>query len=118
MGSLRRMDDATLARFADLIIGFGANVQRDQIVAITCEPGKEYLVRALAASAYRHGAKFVDVSWFDPWVKRARIEHADAETLAFVPSWYGKRVLALGDQRCARIALSGPSAPGLLSDLD
>ena len=33
-------------------------------------------------------------------------------------SWYGERVLALGDQRAARIALSGPSAPGLLSDLD
>ena len=27
------MDDATLARFADLVIGFGANVQPDQIVA-------------------------------------------------------------------------------------
>jgi aminopeptidase len=112
------MDDATLARFADLVVGFGANVQRDQIVAIGCEPGKEYLVRALAASAYRHGAKFVDVGWFDPYVKRARIEHADPDTLEFVPSWYGERILALGDQRAARVALSGPSAPGLMADLD
>ena len=112
------MDDATLARFADLVVGFGANVQQDQIVAIGCEPGKEYLVRALAASAYRHGAKFVDVGWFDPHVKRARIEHARADTLDFVPPWYGERVLALGDQRAARVALSGPSAPGLLADLD
>jgi len=112
------MDDATLARFADLVVGFGANVQRDQIVAIGCEPGKEYLVRALAASAYRHGAKFVDVGWFDPHVKRARIEHARAATLDFVPSWYGARILALGDQRSARVALSGPSAPGLMADLD
>jgi len=112
------MDDATLARFADLVVGFGANVQQDQIVAIGCEPGKEFLVRALAASAYRHGARFVDVAWFDPYVKRARVEHGRAETLDFVPSWYGERVLALGDQRAARVALSGPSAPGLLSDLD
>ena len=112
------MDDATLSRFADLVIGFGANVQHDQIVAIGCEPGKEYLVRALAASAYRHGARFVDVGWFDPHIKRARIEHAREETLEFVPSWYGERVLALGDQRAARIALSGPSAPGLIADLD
>ena len=112
------MDDATLARFADLVIGFGANVQQDQIVAIGCEPGKEFLVRALAASAYRHGAKFVDVAWFDPHIKRARIEHAAPETLDFVPEWYGQRILALGDQHAARVALSGPSAPGLLSDLD
>jgi aminopeptidase len=112
------MDDVTLARFADLVVGFGANVQPDQIVAIGCEPGKEYLVRALAASAYRHGAKFVDVAWFDPYVKRARIEHAREETLSFVPPWYGERVLALGDQRAARVAISGPSAPGLMADLD
>jgi aminopeptidase len=112
------MDDATLERFADLAVGFGANVQPDQIVAIGCEPGKEYLVRAIAASAYRHGAKFVDVGWFDPHIKRARVEHAKPDTLDFVPPWYGERVLALGDQRAARVALSGPSAPGLLSDLD
>ncbi len=112
------MDDATLERFADLVVGFGANVQPDQIVAVGCEPGKEYLVRALAASAYRHGARFVDVGWFDPHVKRARVQHARPETLDFVPSWYGERVLAIGEQRGARVALSGPSAPGLLSDLD
>ena len=112
------MDDGTLARFADLVVGFGANVQQDQIVAIGCEPGKEYLVRALAASAYRHGAKFVDVAWFDPHIKRARIENAREDTLDFVPSWLGERVLALGDERAARVALSGPTAPGLLADLD
>jgi aminopeptidase len=112
------MDDATLARFADLVIGFGANVQKDQIVAIGGEPGKEYLVRALAASAYRHGARFVDVAWFDPHIKRARIVNADPATLDFVPDWYGKRLLALGENRAARVALSGPTAPSLLSDLD
>jgi aminopeptidase len=55
------MDDVTLERFADVIVGFGANVQPGQIVSISCEPGKEFMVRAIAASAYRHGAKFVDV---------------------------------------------------------
>jgi aminopeptidase len=112
------MDDGYLERLADLVVGFGANVQTDQIVAVTCEPGKEGLVRAIAQSAYRRGAKFVDVQWFDPWVKRARIAHARDETLDFVPEWYGDRVLALGDARAARIALSGASAPGVLSDLD
>jgi aminopeptidase len=112
------MDDATLERLADLVVGFGANVQPDQIVSVSCEPGKEPLTRAIAASAYRRGAKFVDVAWFDPWVKRARIQHAREETLDFVPDWYGSRILALGEQRAARIGLSGPSAPGLLADLD
>jgi aminopeptidase len=112
------MDNGYRARLADLVVGFGANVQPDQIVSVTCEPGKEELVRAIAESAYRRGARFVDVQWFDPWVKRARVAHARDETLEFVPEWYGQRVLALGDVRAARIALSGASAPGLLADLD
>ncbi|HET8754845.1 MAG TPA: aminopeptidase [Solirubrobacteraceae bacterium] len=112
------MDNGYLARLADLVVGFGANVQPDQIVAVSCEPGKEQLVRAIAESAYRRGARFVDVQWFDPWVKRARIAHAREETLEFVPDWYGERVIALGEARAARIALSGPVAPGVLDDLD
>ena len=112
------MDDATLERFADVIVGFGANVQPGQIVAVSCEPGKEFMVRAIAASAYRHGAKFVDVQYFDPWVKRARIEHAREEDLDFIPDWHGKRLLALGEIGAARVGLSGPTAPGLMEDLD
>jgi aminopeptidase len=112
------MDDAYLERLADLVVGFGANVQEGQIVSVTCEPGKERLTRAIAGSAYRRGAKFVDVQWFDPWVKRERIAHAREETLEFVPEWYGRRILALGDARAARIALAGVVAPGLLEDLD
>ena len=112
------MDDATLRRFADVIVGFGANVQPGQVVAVSCEPGKEYLVRAIAESAYRRGAKFVDVQWFDPWVKRTRVEFAREEDLDFIPDWHGKRLLALGEVGAARVGLSGPVAPGLMEDLD
>jgi aminopeptidase len=110
--------DQELQRFAELIVGFGANVQPGQVVAIGTEPGKERLTRAVAAAAYRRGAKFVDVASFDIHVKRARIEHAPADTLEYVPPWYGERILALGEHRAARIGLSGPVAPGLLDDLD
>ena len=107
-----------LTRLADLAIGFGCNLQEGQIVAISGEPGKERLIRALAESAYKRGAKFVDVGWFDPYVKRARIQYAAEDTLDFVPPWIGGRVLELGEQHAARVALSGPDAPGLLEDLD
>jgi aminopeptidase len=111
-------DQATLVRFADLLVGFGANVQPGQIVAVGGEIGKEEAVRAIAVSAYRHGAKFVDASYFDLHVKHARLEFAAEDTLDFVPPWVGERILALGDQRAARIGLSGPIAPGLMDDID
>lgn len=107
-----------LERFAELIVRFAANVQPGQIVAISTEPGKLELTRAVADCAYRAGAKFVDVALFDLHVKRSRILHAAEDTLDYVPPWYGERVLALGEHRAARIALTGPSMPGLLSDLD
>jgi aminopeptidase len=107
-----------LQRFADLIVRFAANVQPGQVVAIGTEPGKLDLTRAVADSAYRAGAKFVDVTLFDLYVKRSRILHAAEDTLDYVPPWYGDRISALGDLRAARIGLTGPSAPGLLNDLD
>jgi aminopeptidase len=109
---------ARVERLAELAVAFGANVQPGQIVAIASEVGHEELTRALTASAYRRGARFVDVDYFDPHVKHARVAHADLDTLDFVPSWYGERVLALGDQRCALIHTTGHVAPGLFDDVD
>jgi aminopeptidase len=60
----------------------------------------------------------VDVWYFDPYVKRARIAFAEEESLTFVPSWYGHRMLAMSEQRAARISLAGPTTTGLLDDLD
>jgi aminopeptidase len=105
-------------RLADLAVAVGANVQPGQIVAVGAEHGQHELARAIAESAYKRGALFVDVQYFDPYVKRARIAYAEAETLGYVPPWYGQRALALGEQRAARISLAGPTATGLLDDLD
>ena len=109
---------AQIRALADLIVRFGANVQPGQIVAIGSEPGKEPLAREIAASAYKAGAKFVDVSVFDIHVKRARMLHAAPDTLGFVPPWYGQRMRALGEHRCAVIALTGPVAPHIMDGID
>jgi aminopeptidase len=111
------MDDR-LERYADLIINFGANVQHGQILDIGSSLGKEELTRALTASAYRRGAKFVDVNYWDPHLKRVRVQYAPDDVLDFVPPWYGERTLQLGDERGATILLSGPIAPHLYDDLD
>src|SRR3954467_4931496 len=112
------MDDVTLARFAELAVDFGANLQPGQIVSLSGGPGKERLRGAGGGRAYVKGAKFVDLAWFDPWIKRARIAHAPDDTIEYVPPWYGDRILALGRDRGAAITLSGPVAPGLMDDLD
>ena len=107
-----------IRRLAQLAVGFGANVQQGQIVNVSAELGHEELVRAVAEEAYKRGAKFVDVWYWDPHVKRARIAHAPDETLEYVPPWYGERVLALGEHRCAKVAIAGATGQGMLDDLD
>src|SRR6266511_3141013 len=104
--------------FADLIVNFGANVQEGQIVDLVSALGKEEFTRAITVSAYRRGAKFVDVLYWDPHLKKARVENASDDVLEFIPPWYGERALQLGRERGATISLSGPTEPHLFDDLD
>jgi aminopeptidase len=106
-----------VTRLAQLAV-HGANVQPGQVVLVQADLGHEALARAVAAAAYDRGAKFVDVNYFDPYVKRARIEHADPDTLEFVPSWYGERFTEHAKEHGARVTLNGVTAPNLLDDLD
>ena len=107
-----------LEALARLAVEVGANVQEGQVVSVSGRPGQEGLVRATAAAAYARGAKFVDVAWFDPHVKLARLQHAAEETLDWVPPWYAQRIQEIGRVNGATIALAGPTAPGLFDDVD
>jgi aminopeptidase len=104
-------------KLAELAV-FGANVQPGQLVAVTSYVGKEELTREVARAAYERGAKYVDVLYFDQWVKRERIAHAIPDTLDYVPPWMSQRLLHLADEHAARVTLSGPHAPRALEGLD
>jgi aminopeptidase len=112
------MREPPLERYAELIVAVGANVQPGQLVDVWSALGKEELTRAVTAAAYRRGAKFVDVAYYDPWIKRARVEHVADESLEYIPPWFGERALQLAEARAASISFSGPSAPGLFDDVD
>ncbi|HEV3001626.1 MAG TPA: aminopeptidase [Solirubrobacteraceae bacterium] len=105
-------------RLAELAVRFGANLQPGQVLTVVAELGQEPIVRAIARSAYRHGARFVDASYYDLYLKRERLLHAADDTLDYVPPWYGERVLSIGEHRCARIGLSGIASPHALDGVD
>ena len=112
------MDPAALERYAELIVRFAANVQPGQIVEIGSEIGKEELTRAIAASAYRAGARHVAVLYDDLHVKRARILHAPDDALGYAPDWARRQVQELNERHGASIYLSGAAEPGILDGLD
>ena len=79
-------------RLADLLVGFGTNIRPGQILGLTAYLGMEDVARAVVRSAYEHGAKYVDVFWWDQLIKQARLELADEATLDFVPPWIEQRI--------------------------
>ncbi len=97
-------------KLAELLVGFGADVRPGEIVGVTAQLGMEPVAREVARAAYERGARWVDVFWWDPWIKRARLEHADESTLDFVPPWIGERMRWLGREHASRVSFVGPNA--------
>ncbi len=112
------MDASVLTRYADLIVSVGANVQPDQVLAVEALPEAQPLVAEIARAAYDRGARFVDVLYVDPAVKRIRAERAPEGSLEWVPPWLGRRMLDLGDLDAARVVLVPLVPPGLLNGVD
>jgi aminopeptidase len=105
------------ARYAELVVRIGANVQPGQTLLINGHVEHAPFARALAEAAYARGARYVDVWYWDPHVKHSRIAHAPLESLAETPAWLDERARAAVDGG-AYIRIEGDPAPTLLSDLD
>jgi aminopeptidase len=103
---------------ASLAVGVGANVLPGQTVVLNAKLGQQPLARAIAAAAYDAGAHHVEVQYADPYIQLARLEHAPDEALGSVVPWVRQRPGQLAEMRGSLINLSGPSAPGLLDQID
>jgi aminopeptidase len=108
--------DERLARYADLAVRVGANVQEGQTVFVLTQVEHAPLARALARAAYKAGARYVDVSYRDPHVRKAMIELGSDETLTYTPDWL--KTLWRAASGNALIATTGDPEPELMADLD
>ena len=95
----------------------GANVESGQLVAVSSLIEHAPLARAVTRAAYAAGARYVDVSYVDNHVRRAKIELAPDEALTWTPPWLLERVKRLGEEHAALIGTTGDPEPHLLEDL-
>lgn len=105
-----------LEQLAEVAVVVGANVQPGQVVQVTAEIEQVEVVRAIADAAYRHGARFVDPQLRDPALQRSLVVHGPGE--AYVPNWADAPTRGVDEVAGARIMIIGPTAPGVLDDLD
>ncbi|MDX6548257.1 MAG: aminopeptidase [Gaiellales bacterium] len=110
--------DAQRGRLAELMVSFGANVQPGQVVIVSGEIDDRELMRVIAARCYTAGALHVEVEYFDPYLKRARILYGGDGSIAYASSWEIERAREVGEQRCANIHMVGGSDPAVLEGLD
>jgi len=107
-----------LREYARLVLVIGANLQSGQDVTLNCMIEHAPLARAIAEEAYSMGAHYVDIWYWDPHAKRARIRHADETSLGWTPPWLDARHDYTAEHRSANISITGDPHPDLLSDVD
>jgi len=82
--------DEKLQRFADLAIQIGVGIQPGQTLIIRAPIEAAPLVRLAATSAYKAGAKLVDVMWQDDALTLARFQYAPRDSFEAYPTWYAQ----------------------------
>lgn len=113
------MDEAErLQRLAELTVAVGLNVQRNQNVVVLALLEHAPLVREMARSAYRAGARRVDEFYIDRHISRALVEFAPEEALGETRPWLLALVKALAAEHAAFVQISGEPDPNFMSDLD
>ena len=112
------MSDQMLARYADLLLASGVNLQPGQSLTISAELGHAPLVRAAVAAAYRMGAPYVHVQWLDTLTMRAHAQHVHDDYLDDYPAFEIAARRQMVDETWARLAIVGPDDPDALSDVD
>lgn len=104
---------------ARLAVHLGANVAPGQdVFVLVYDIEQAPLAREIAEAAYKAGARFVSVLYWDQHVKRARLQHAPDESLLFVPDWWERHIAECVERRGAYIVVWGDPAPDLLNDLN
>ena len=107
-----------LEDYARLVLEIGANLEAGQYLHMIAHLEHAPFVRVLAERAYKMGARYVDVWYWDSWIKKSRIANAAEDSLTWTPPWLDERANFMKDRKAAHVAIAGDPAPDLLGDLD
>ncbi|GIK66993.1 MAG: aminopeptidase [Chloroflexota bacterium] len=103
-----------LAKYADVIIRIGLNVQPGQRVLIGTPTISQVgapiyqapLVRECVRAAYQAGAVFVDVLWDDPEVRLARFKYAPRDSFDLHNDWLATALMEYANRADAILTIS------------
>lgn len=79
--------NSMLEKYAEVVVKVGLNLRADQRLSIRGDLEGASFIRKAAESAYKAGARYVDVLLTDEQISRIRLLHADPQTLTQLPKW-------------------------------
>ena len=100
-----------LQKYADLVVGVGLNLQAGQRLLINnlTTRGVQIhvapFVREVAKSAYRAGARYVDVLWSDETLLKTRVQMAPRDSFDEFSEWQVKALMDLFKQDGAHLTI-------------
>ncbi|MFQ5577721.1 MAG: aminopeptidase, partial [Anaerolineae bacterium] len=79
--------EQNLQTYADLVVKVGLNIRPGQRLVIRAPIETAPAIRLVAASAYRAGARLVDVMWSDEAITLTRFNYAPRDSFEEFPTW-------------------------------
>ena len=114
--------EQTLATYGDLAVKVGVNLQPGQrllVIGPLANGGASLeaapLIRHIAASAYRAGARLVEVIWGDEQLQLARFRHAPRDSFGEFSTWLPKALVEHVEAGHAVLSVYA-NGPDLLKD--
>lgn len=110
--------DDLLASYAQLVVRTGVNLAPGQELLVEAQLDHAPLVRAITEEAYAAGARFVDVNYADPYVRRARAALSPDDALGWTPPWMLTRIERAAEIGAAVIGISDSSYADVFEGVD
>jgi aminopeptidase len=104
----------SLARYADAIVQASLQVGEGDSLIVQAQPEHRELSVAIAESAYRAGAQFVEIVTADPLVTRARLLHGSDEAIGALSPWSRRRFREVSGPGGALVQIAGDGVAGYL----
>ena len=107
----------SLSRYADAIVRASLGIEKGDSLIVQAHPEHRELSVAIAASAYRAGAQFVEIVTSDPLVMRARLLHGSDHAIGSLSPWSRRRFREAAGSRGALVQITGDGDAGYLDGI-
>jgi len=111
------MAELNLKKYAELLVRAGGNVQKGQLVMISCAVDNAVFGRLVRDAAYEAGASEVRIDWLDETSSRAMFLHGADEIFDEYPEWRVQKFKEQDDKGAVYLHISS-SDPDNLKGVD